>query len=82
MALALALALAPAQFKGLQQCRSYAPTRDRNEGGGAPSSSIAISKPDSDPWVAKVLFGSLLTVLIVSEAVLFSGFATVSETWP
>jgi hypothetical protein len=61
---------------------SYAPTRDRNEGGGAPSSSIAISKPDSDPWAAKVLFGSLLTVLIVSEAVLFSGFATVSETWP
>jgi hypothetical protein len=43
---------------------------------------MTIIKPDSDPWIAKVLFGLLLMVLIVSEAVLFSGFATVSETWP
>jgi hypothetical protein len=39
-------------------------------------------KPESDPWIAKVLFGLLLTVLVVSETVLFSGLATIPDTWP
>ena len=36
----------------------------------------------TDPWIAKVLFGLLLTVLVASEAVLFSGIATIPESWP
>jgi hypothetical protein len=35
-----------------------------------------------DPWFAKVLFGVLLTALVISEAALYSGLATISETWP
>jgi hypothetical protein len=37
---------------------------------------------ESDTWIAKVLFGTFLTALVVSEAVLFSGVATIPETWP
>ena len=37
---------------------------------------------EADPWIAKVLFGVLLTVLVVSEAALYSGLATIPETWP
>jgi hypothetical protein len=39
-------------------------------------------KPESDPLVAKVLFGLLLTVLVASEAVLLSGLATIPDSWP
>jgi hypothetical protein len=39
-------------------------------------------KLEPDPLIAKVLFGVLLTVLVVSEAALYSGLATVPETWP
>jgi hypothetical protein len=39
-------------------------------------------KPAPDPWIARVLFGLLLTVLIVSEVVLFSGLATLPDSWP
>jgi hypothetical protein len=39
-------------------------------------------KPKSDPWIAKVLFGLLLTVLVIGEAVLFSGVAIIPESWP
>ena len=38
--------------------------------------------PAPDPWIAKVLFGALLTVLVISEAVLFSGIVTIPESWP
>jgi hypothetical protein len=41
-----------------------------------------LEKPESDPWIAKVLFGLLLTVLVVSETVLFSGLATIPDSWP
>jgi hypothetical protein len=41
-----------------------------------------VRRPDPDPWIAKVLFGLLLTVLVVSEAALYSGLATIPETWP
>jgi hypothetical protein len=39
-------------------------------------------KPARDPWMAKILFGVMLTALVVSEAVLYSGLATIPETWP
>jgi hypothetical protein len=39
-------------------------------------------KPESDPWIAKVLFGLLLTVLVASETALFSGLATIPDNWP
>ena len=39
-------------------------------------------KAEPDPWFAKVLFGILLTVLVVTEAALYSGLATIPETWP
>jgi hypothetical protein len=37
---------------------------------------------ESDPLIAKVLFGLLLTVLVASEAVLLSGLATIPDSWP
>ena len=43
---------------------------------------MTIIKPDSDPWIAKVLFGVLLTVLVVTKAALYSGLAIIPETWP
>jgi hypothetical protein len=43
---------------------------------------IRSGKLAADPWFAKVLFGVLLTALVISEAALYSGLATVSETWP
>jgi len=45
---------------------------------GSSSMNRQSGKPAPDPWIAKVLFGLLLTVLIVSEVVLFSGLATIS----
>jgi hypothetical protein len=38
--------------------------------------------PAPDPRLAKALFGLLLTVLVVSEAALYSGVATIPENWP
>jgi hypothetical protein len=32
--------------------------------------------------MAKILFGVMLTALVVSEAALYSGLATIPETWP
>jgi hypothetical protein len=43
---------------------------------------IRSGNPAADPWIAKVLFGLLLTVLVVSEAVLFSGVVAIPESWP
>jgi hypothetical protein len=39
-------------------------------------------KQETDPWIAKVLFGLLLSALVVSEAALYSGLATIPESWP
>jgi hypothetical protein len=38
--------------------------------------------PPPDSWIARVLFGVLLTALVVSEAALYSGLATIPDTWP
>jgi len=57
---------------------------DANEKPNAGSSSMnrRSEKPESDPLIAKILFGLLLTVLVVSETVLFSGLATIPDNWP
>ena len=57
---------------------------DANQKPNAGSSSMnrRSEEPESDPLIAKVLFGLLLTVLVASEAVLLSGLATIPDSWP
>ena len=40
------------------------------------------SKRSSDPWIAQVMFGLVLTVFVVSEVAMFSGLATIPKNWP
>jgi hypothetical protein len=57
---------------------------DSNQKPNADSSSMnrRSEEPGSDPFIAKVLFGLLLSVLVASEAALLSGLATIPDSWP
>jgi hypothetical protein len=56
--------------------------RTKRPNAGSSSMNRRTEKPESDPLIAKVLFGLLLTVLVASEAVLLSGLATIPDSWP
>jgi len=56
--------------------------RTKRPGAGWSGMKRRSGNPAPDPWLAKVLFGLLLTVLVVSEAALYSGVATIPENWP
>jgi hypothetical protein len=57
-------------------------TRTKRPNAGFSSMDRRLGKLAPDPWFAKVLFGVLLTALVISEAALYSGLATIPETWP
>src|ERR1700722_10879811 len=49
---------------------------------GLPGMNRRSGKPARDPWTAKILFGVMLTALVVSEVALYSGVATIPESCP